>query len=74
MYCDGAGDESEINDALSIARGGTVTLLDGNFRCSGRITVFDHTTLVGQGSLVTTVEVKANGGSGTCRSPPAANT
>ena len=65
FVCDGVNDESEINDALSIAQGGVVELLDGDFRCSGRITVPDHTTLIGQGSLVTTIETKAKpGGSG----------
>lgn len=64
FVCDGVNDEKEINDAIAIAEGGIVELLDGNFRCSGRITMREHTTLWGQGSLSTTIETKANGGSG----------
>ncbi|KAF5056616.1 hypothetical protein DSECCO2_365490 [anaerobic digester metagenome] len=64
FVCDGVNDESEINDAIAIAEGGIVELLDGNFKCAGRITLREHTTLWGQGSLSTTIETKANGGSG----------
>ncbi len=64
FVCDGVNDESEINDAIAIAEGGIVELLDGNFKCAGRITMREHTTLWGQGSLSTTIETKANGGSG----------
>ncbi|MGD9937655.1 MAG: type IV pilin N-terminal domain-containing protein [Methanoregulaceae archaeon] len=64
FVCDGINDESEINDAIAIAEGGIVELLDGNFKCSGRITMRERTTLWGQGSLSTTIETKANGGSG----------
>lgn len=64
FVCDGVNDEKEINDAIAIAEGGIVELLDGNFKCSGRITMREHTTLWGQGSLSTTIETKANGGSG----------
>ncbi|HQJ87588.1 MAG TPA: type IV pilin N-terminal domain-containing protein [Methanoregulaceae archaeon] len=64
FICDGVNDEQEINDAIAIAEGGIVELLDGTFRCSGRITMREHTTLWGQGSLSTTIETKANGGSG----------
>jgi PKD repeat protein len=61
--CDGAGDEVEINTAIAAAQGGVVELLDGNFRCSGRITLAANTTLRGQGSLNTTVEIVAKSGS-----------
>ncbi len=65
FFCDGIDDEVEINQALSIGQGGVVELLDGTFRCSGRITLREHTTLKGQSSLKTTVEVTAkDGGSG----------
>jgi len=62
FVCDGSDDEREINDAISMAAGGVVELLDGNFRCSGRITLREHTTLVGQGSALTTIEIKADPG------------
>ncbi|MEN6343128.1 MAG: PKD domain-containing protein [Methanospirillum sp.] len=62
--CDGAGDEREINDAIAAAQGGVVELLDGSFRCAGRITLAANTTLVGQGSANTTVEIVAKSGSG----------
>ncbi len=61
--CDGVGDEREINDAIAAARGGVVELLDGNFRCSGRITLQANTTLEGQGSANTTIEIVAKSGS-----------
>ncbi len=74
FICDGVDDEREINEALLIAQGGNVTLLDGHFHCSGRITVPEGTTLIGQGSfnkriteggLETEVEITAKGeGSG----------
>lgn len=64
FVCDGSNDEREINDAIAIAQGGVVELLDGDFRCSGRITLQEDTTLKGQGSLITTIETKANGGTG----------
>ncbi|MEN6343620.1 MAG: type IV pilin [Methanospirillum sp.] len=51
FICDGTADESEIDQAISIAQGGVVELLDGHFHCSGGITLADHTTLIGQGSL-----------------------
>jgi len=71
FVCDGIDDEREINDAISIAQGGVVELLDGHFRCSGRITMGEHTTLLGQGSfnkalttggLETEVEITAKDG------------
>ncbi|MEN6518317.1 MAG: type IV pilin N-terminal domain-containing protein [Methanospirillum sp.] len=65
FVCDGVNDESEINQALSIMKGGTVYLLDGSFHCSGRISVPGHTRLSGQGSTETMVEVlAADGASG----------
>ena len=65
FVCDGAGDEREINDAIAAAQGGVVELLDGNFRCSDRITLRNNTTLRGQGSANTTIEIRAKpGGSG----------
>jgi PKD repeat protein len=62
FVCDGAGDEGEINDAIAAAQGGIVELLDGTFRCSGRITLAANTTLRGQGSAKTTVEIVAKPG------------
>ncbi len=63
--CDGVDDEREINDALVYAQGGIVELSDGDFRCHGRIPVPAETTLRGQGSLLTTLEITAtDGGSG----------
>jgi hypothetical protein len=63
--CDGIDDQIEINSALATGRGGVVELLDGSFRCSDRIAVPEGTTLRGQGSLETTVEIAARaGGSG----------
>jgi FlaG/FlaF family flagellin (archaellin) len=62
FVCNGVDDEREINDAIAMAQGGIVELLDGNFRCSGRITLPERTTLMGQGSLKTTVEITAKGG------------
>jgi PKD repeat protein len=59
FVCDGVDDELEINAALAEARGGVVELLDGDFRCSGRIGLPERTTLRGQGSLATTVEITA---------------
>jgi hypothetical protein len=65
FQCGGDGDdEREINDAIEMAQGGIVELSDGNFLASGRITLPEHTTLIGQGSLKTTLQIKANGGSG----------
>ncbi|NLX49298.1 MAG: type IV pilin [Methanospirillum sp.] len=65
FICDGVDDEREINDAIAIAQGGVVELLDGTFRCHGRIILRDDTSLYGQGSLDTAVEITAkNGGSG----------
>ena len=62
FVCDGSGDEVEINAALIAAQGGVVELLDGNFRCAGRITLQPHTTLRGQGSGKTTIEIVAKPG------------
>ncbi len=71
FVCDGTNDEREINDAIAIAQGGVVELLDGKFSCSGRITLRDHTTLTGQGSRGgaigqggTVIETIKSGGSG----------
>ncbi len=65
FVCDGAGDEVEIAAAIAAAPGGIVELLDGSFRCSGRITLPAHTTLQGQGSSKTTIEIlPKNGGTG----------
>ncbi len=66
FVCDGSNDEQEINDALAIAQGGVVVLLDGHFRCTGRITPHSNTLLKGQGPGITIVEVKPStpGGSG----------
>ncbi|NLX48744.1 MAG: PKD domain-containing protein [Methanospirillum sp.] len=61
--CDGVDDEREINDAIVAARGGIVELLDGTFRCSDRITLQASTTLRGQGSANTTIQIKAKPGS-----------
>ena len=61
--CDGVGDEREINDAIGAAQGGVVELLDGSFRCSDRITLLQNTTLQGQGSANTTIEIVAKSGS-----------
>ena len=64
VRCDGTGDEREINDAIAAAQGGIVELLDGTFRCADRITLAANTTLVGQGSANTTIEIVAKSGSG----------
>ena len=65
FVCGGAGDEVEIAAAIAAAPGGIVELLDGSFRCSGRITLPANTTLQGQGSSRTTIEILAkNGGTG----------
>lgn len=62
FVCDGSDDESQINDALSMVRGGTVILLDGSFHCSDRIRVPGHTNLTGQNSTLTHVEILAPSG------------
>ena len=54
LRCDGAGDDVEINDALR--RAGTVVLLEGTFHASRRVTVPDHTALLGQGKGRTILE------------------
>ncbi len=66
FVCGGDGnDEHEINEALSMMKGGTVILLDGDFYCGDRIRVPDHTRLTGQGSTETRIEVlPRSGGSG----------
>ncbi|MEN6341515.1 MAG: hypothetical protein ABFC89_03040 [Methanospirillum sp.] len=61
--CDGIDDQIEISSALATARGGVVELLDGSFRCSDRISIPERTTLKGQGSLETTIEIAARPGS-----------
>ncbi|HIH04380.1 MAG TPA: type IV pilin, partial [Methanoregulaceae archaeon] len=62
---DGDGDDlREIIDAIAEAQGGVVELSDGNFRGSGQITLgASNTTLIGQGSLSTTLEITSKGGS-----------
>ncbi|MEN6343623.1 MAG: right-handed parallel beta-helix repeat-containing protein [Methanospirillum sp.] len=54
LRCDGVGDDVEINDALR--RAGTVVLLEGTFHASRRVTVPDHTALLGQGKGRTLLE------------------
>lgn len=62
FVCDGVDDDRQINDALTMMRGGTVYLLDGSFHCSDRIRVPGQTRLSGQGSTVTKIEVLARSG------------
>jgi hypothetical protein len=54
LRCDGRGDEVEIGEALRQA--GTVVLLEGAYHLSRRVTIPDHTTLMGQGKGRTVLE------------------
>lgn len=58
FVCNGGADEQEINDALSLARGGVVELLSGNFEVSGRIFLQKNTTLQGAGSGATILRIR----------------
>ena len=61
--CDGVDDEREINDAIAIRPGRDRRVCStATSAAHGRITLPEHTTLRGQGSLTTTVEITANGG------------
>lgn len=62
FVCDGVDDDRQINDALTMMRGGTVYLLDGSFHCSDRIRVPGTTRLAGKGSTLTKIEVLAKDG------------
>ncbi|WP_243670103.1 hypothetical protein [Methanoculleus chikugoensis] len=62
--CDGIDDQYEIQaaiDALPPARGGTVQLTEGTFKCSGNILPGSYTTLSGQGDERTTLIFTNNG-------------
>ena len=61
--CDGIDDQYEIQAAIDAlpARGGTVQLTEGTFKCSGNILPRSYTTLKGQGDDRTTLVFTNNG-------------
>ncbi|WP_221056373.1 C10 family peptidase [Methanoculleus chikugoensis] len=61
--CDGIDDQYEIQAAIDAlpARGGTVQLTEGTFKCSGNILPGSYTTLSGQGDERTTLIFTNNG-------------
>jgi len=57
--CDGTDDQVEIQRALdeAAANGGTVTLLDGTFHCTDKLSPRAGTTFMGLGQDLTTIDV-----------------